>query len=144
MFLQAFERISPVYCLIWLAATATTVTFLYKRHQAALASKNGLPGDYHDAANRLLTKQPVRRRSLTRPSARAPTPMSVMTQPTHQGGPSTSERLGSHWGVWTALRQGCIRIATVMRSRVAADNRISNLPVASSVASPSQVSFNVV
>ncbi|KAF8553149.1 cytochrome P450 [Imleria badia] len=43
MFLQAFESISTVNCLVGLAATAAAVIFLYKRRQAALTSKNGLP-----------------------------------------------------------------------------------------------------
>ena len=41
---RAFESISTVTVdLIWLALTAATVTFLYKRRQAALTSRNGIP-----------------------------------------------------------------------------------------------------
>ncbi|KAF8549254.1 cytochrome P450 [Imleria badia] len=43
MFLQAFERISTLDCLVGITVTAATVTFLYKRRRAALTSKNGLP-----------------------------------------------------------------------------------------------------
>ena len=44
MSLRAFESISTVDRLIGLAVTAATaVIFLYRRRQAALTSKNGIP-----------------------------------------------------------------------------------------------------